>query len=306
MPHRATDRPGEAPFLGVGVGLRPRHYPDIFADPRRETLAVDWFEAITENYLVPGGRPPRVLDALRRHFPVALHGVSLNIGSADPLDEAYVDRLVELAQRIDPVWVTDHLCWTSVGGQNLHDLLPLPLTEAALGHIADRVARVQDRLGRRIALENASSYVAFRGDEMHEWEFLAGVAERADCGILLDVNNVFVSAHNHGFEAETYLDAIPGDRVFQIHLGGPSEAGPLLIDTHDHPVRDEVWTLYERVIRRLGPVSTLIEWDDRIPPFAGLAAEAARVRAILERIAREQKEGRHGYEPHRAACLGAA
>ena len=288
MARRDLERPSEAPFLGVGVGLRPRHYSEILADPRREALGVDWFEAISENYMVPGGRPVRVLDAVRTRFPVALHGVSLNIGSVDPLDEGYLDRLDSLAGRVEPAWITDHLCWTGVGGQNLHDLLPLPLTETVVHHVVERVTRVQERLGRRIALENASTYVAFREDEMPEWEFLVQVAARADCGILLDVNNVFVSAHNHGFDAETYLDAIPPDRVFQIHLAGPSEAGPLLIDTHDHPVRAQVWRLYERAIRRLGAVSTLIEWDDRIPSFAAVAAEAACARTILETVAREE------------------
>ena len=285
-PPSAT-RLGSAPFLGVGVGLRPAHYPEILADPRAAALGVDWFEAISENYMVPGGRPPRVLRELRAHFPLTLHGVSLNIGSIDPLDDAYLDRLDALARSVDAVALSDHLCWTGVDGRSFHDLLPLPLTEATLMHVAERVARVQDRLGRRIALENASTYARFADDEMPEWELLAGIAERADCGILLDVNNVYVSAHNHGFDAAAYLDAIPAERVTQIHLAGPSEAGELLIDTHDSPVRDEVWALYERAIRRLGPVSTLIEWDERIPPFAELAAEAARARAILERAAKE-------------------
>lgn len=274
-----------AEYLGVGIGLRPTHYAEILADPSAKTLGIDFFEAISENYMVPGGRPPRVLESVRNSFPVALHGVSLNIGSSDPLDADYLDRLDALARRFAPAWLSDHLCWTGVNGRNLHDLLPLPLTESALHHVVERVSRVQDRLGRRIALENVSSYVAFREDEMPEWEFLAGIAARADCGILLDVNNVFVSAHNHGLDAETYLDSIPGERVFQIHLAGPSEAGPLLIDTHDHPVREEVWALYERVIRRLGPISTLIEWDDRIPELERVAAEAARAREILSRAA---------------------
>ena len=279
---------GDAPFLGVGVGLRPQHYPEILADPRAEALGVDWFEAISENYMLPGGRPPRALEAVRARFPLALHGVSLDIGSADPLDENYLRSLRELAQRFEPSWLSDHLCWTGVGGERLHDLLPLPLTEAVLRHVAERVQRVQERLGRRIALENVSTYAAFESDAMPEWEFLAGVAERADCGILLDVNNVFVSAHDHGLDAGKYLDAIPAERVFQIHLAGPSRSGRLLIDTHDHPVLEEVWVLYERALRRLGPVSTLIEWDDKIPPFAVLAAEAARARAILERVTRAE------------------
>jgi hypothetical protein len=277
----------DAPFLGVGVGLRPTHYAEILRDPRAAALDVDWFEATSENYMVPGGRPPRVLDLVRAHFPVALHGVSLNVGSVDSLDLAYLDRLDELAQRVEPAWLSDHLCWTGVQGHNLHDLLPLPNTEAALRHVVERVARIQDRLRRRIALENVSSYAVFRADEMPEWEFLAAVAERADCGILLDVNNVFVSAHNHGLDAEKYVDALPGERIVEIHLAGPSESGALLLDTHDSPVRDEVWRLYERAIRRFGPRSTLVEWDDRIPPFAELAAEAAHAREILERVAEE-------------------
>jgi len=299
-----TRAPAEAPFLGVGVGLRPRHYEEIFADPSPRSLGVDWFEAISENYMVSGGRPPRLLDRVRASFPVALHGVSLNVGSADPLDGGYLDRLRELVERVEPPLVTDHLCWTGVAGRSLHDLLPLPFTESALRHVAERVARVQDRLGRRIALENVSTYLAFQADEMSEWEFLSGVAELADCGILLDVNNVYVSAHNHGFDAAAYLDALPPARIVQIHLAGPSEAGALLLDTHDHPVREEVWQLYERAIRRLGPRSTLIEWDDRIPPFAELAAEAARARSILERVAIEEEE--HDEGASRRARVGAA
>jgi uncharacterized protein (UPF0276 family) len=286
---KASPRATHAPFLGVGVGLRPQHYPEVVAaaDPTR--LGVDFFEAISENYMVPGGRPPRVLEDVRASFPVVLHGVSLNIGSADPLDGGYLGELAALAKRFEPAWLSDHLCWTGVGGHNLHDLLPLPYTESALAHVAERVARVQDRLGRRIALENVSSYFAYRQDAMPEWEFLARIAERADCGILLDVNNVFVSAHNHGFDAERYLAAIPPERVFQIHLAGHCEEGPLLIDTHDHPVRDEVWALFESTVRRLGPVTTLIEWDDHIPQFAVLAAEAARAREILARVAKEEE-----------------
>ncbi|MGH7337945.1 MAG: MNIO family bufferin maturase, partial [Myxococcota bacterium] len=255
-------RPSEAPFLGVGVGLRPKHYPRILETLDSAQLGIDFFEAISENYMVPGGRPPRVLERVRERFPIVLHGVSLNVGSADPLDAGYLAELAALARRFEPAWISDHLCWTGVGGHNLHDLLPLPYTEAVIGHVAERVMRVQDRLGRRIALENVSSYFAYCSDAMPEWKFLVRIAERADCGILLDVNNIFVSAHNHGFDPQRYLSAIPPERVFQIHLAGHSEHGSLLIDTHDHPVRSEVWNLYEAAIRRLGPVSTLIEWDD--------------------------------------------
>jgi len=277
-------RPVDAPTLGVGVGLRPPHQEEILVRGARGELRVDWFEVISENFMVEGGRPLRVLDAVRSLAPVALHGVSLDLGSVDPLDARYLDALAALARRCDAAIVSDHLCWTGVDGHRLHDLLPLPFTEEALRHVASRIARVQERLGRRIAIENVSSYAAFAADALPEWEFLVAVAEAADCGILLDVNNVFVSAHNHGFDAKAYLDAIPPERVFQIHLAGHSEAGALLIDTHDHAVRDEVWGLYEHALARLGPVSTLIEWDDRIPGFDELEREALRARAVLERL----------------------
>ena len=285
-PH--SPRSNAAPFLGVGVGLRPKHYAAILAENEPRALGVDFFEALSENYMVPGGRPLRVLTEVRARFPIALHGVSLNIGSADPLRKSYLDDLKALVRRFEPTIVSDHLCWTGVDGRNLHDLLPLPYTEGALRHVAERVLRVQDHLGRQLALENVSSYFAYAEDAMPEWEFLAGVAERADCGILLDVNNIFVSAHNHGFDPLDYLAGIPAQRVFQIHLAGHSQEGELLIDTHDHPVRHEVWSLYEMALRRTGPVSTLIEWDDRIPEFHELAAEAARARAILERVENEE------------------
>lgn len=283
----------QALFLGVGVGLRPQHYAEILAADPAGALGVDWFEAISENYMVAGGRPLRVLEAVRSRHPIAFHGVSLDIGSADPLDDDYLRALETLIRRFEPAWISDHLCWTGVDGRSLHDLLPLPWTEEVLVHIADRIARVQDRLGRRIAFENVSTYAAFRDDEMPEWEFLSALAERADCGILFDLNNVFVSAHNHGFDAVKYVDAIASERVFQIHLAGPSEAGPLLVDTHDSPVRDAVWALYERFARRAGPISTLIEWDEAIPSFERVAAEAAKARSILARIAVETGEGDH-------------
>ncbi len=276
MPHP------DAPYLGVGVGLRTQHYPAVLERAPRGALRVDWFEALSENYMGDGGRPRRVLDDVRALTPVVLHGVSMNLGSADPLDDAYLAALDALAKQVEPSWISDHLCWTGVDGRNLHDLLPLPYTDEAVRHVGARIRRVQDRLGRRIAIENVSSYASYRADAMPEWEFLAAVADEGDCGILLDVNNVFVSAHNHGFDAETYLDAIPAARVFQLHLAGHSEQGPLLIDTHDHPVRAEVWKLYERVIARLGRVSTLIEWDDHIPSYDELEAEATRAREILE------------------------
>jgi hypothetical protein len=274
-------RPAEAPFLGIGVGLRPAHYAEVLERGPRGELGVDWFEAITENYMVRGGRLPRVLAAVRELAPIVLHGVSMNVGSVDPLDQRYLDELTRLVRRFDPRWVSDHLCWTGVGGRNLHDLLPLPYTEEVVRHVAGRIRRVQERLGRRIAVENVSSYVSYAESRLMEWEFLSAVAEEADCGILLDVNNVFVSARNHGFDPAEYLDAIDPARVFQLHLAGHREDPPLLVDTHDHPVCDEVWALYARVLRRLGPVSVLIEWDGNIPSFDRLCEEAARARAIL-------------------------
>jgi uncharacterized protein (UPF0276 family) len=297
---RTPARPAEAPFLGVGVGLRPQHGGEVLSRAREGDVGVDWFEALSENYMVRGGRPPRVLGEVRSAAPIALHGVSMNLGSVDPLNDAYLDELAELAGRFEAAWISDHLCWTGVGGRNLHDLLPLPYTEEAVRHVAGRVRRVQERLGRRIAVENVSSYVAFSQSALSEWEFLGAVAAEADCGILLDVNNVFVSAHNHGFDAERYLDAVDPTRVFQIHLAGHSRDGDLLIDTHDHPVRDEVWRLYARVIRRMGPVSTLIEWDDALPSYERLCAEADRARAVLEGLDDERSR------EHPATALAAA
>lgn len=282
MRHHPPARPSEAPYLGVGVGLRPPHYAELQQRGAAGSLRIDWFEALSENFMVPGGRPRRILGALRALAPVALHGVSLNVGSVDPLDRGYLDALAELARRCEPAWISDHLCWTGVAGHNLHDLMPLPHAEAAVAHVAARVAAVQERLGRRIALENVSSYLRFAADEMSEWEFLVAVARAADCGILLDVNNVFVNACNHGFDARRYLDAIPPERVFQIHLAGHRVQGPLRIDTHDARVCDAVWELYAHAIARIGPVSTLIEWDADIPPLAVLEAEAQRARAVLD------------------------
>jgi uncharacterized protein (UPF0276 family) len=264
------------PSLGFGLGLRPVHYPDILeGNPR-----IDWFEAISENYMVPGGRPLHALLRVRERWPVVLHGVSLSIGSTDPLDEVYLARLKTLADRVQPEWISDHLCWTGVGGINLHDLLPLPYTEEALSHVVGRVLRVQERLGRRILLENVSSYVTFAQSALPEWEFLTEVARRADCLLLLDVNNVYVSAFNHEFDPLGYLDAIPGERVRQIHLAGHEDNGTHIIDTHDHPVIDPVWSLYAEAIRRFGPVATMIERDDRIPPLSELESELDRARAV--------------------------
>ncbi len=258
------------------MGLRPRH----FARWLSERPLVDWVEATSENYLGLGGRPYAVLEKVRRDLPVALHGVSLSIGATEPLDERYLASLRRLADRIEPALVTDHLCWGRHGGRYVHDLWPLPYTEEALAHVVARVGRVQELLGRQIALENVSSYVAYRDSTMAEWEFLAAVAERADCGILLDVNNVHVSAHNHGFDPRAYLAGIPGDRVVQLHLAGHENKGAYLLDSHDAAVPSLVWDLYREVVGRFGHMPTLVEWDDRIPELEVLVGERRKAAAI--------------------------
>ncbi|MBU6200140.1 MAG: DUF692 domain-containing protein [Xanthomonadaceae bacterium] len=269
------------PALGFGLGLRADHY-DALIESRPN---VDWLEAISENYLVPGGRPLDWLRRMRERYPVVLHGVSLSIGSQDPLDREYLSALKKLADSMEPAWMSDHLCWTGAHGRNLHDLLPLPYTEEAVAHVSARVRQVQDFLGRRILLENVSSYVEFKASTMPEWEFLAAIAERADCLILLDVNNIHVSARNHGFDAHDYLAGIPPRRVQQFHLAGHTFQNNLVIDTHDQPVPDPVWDLYADAVRRFGPVSTMIERDDNIPELGELVAELDHARAIARSIA---------------------
>ena len=263
------------PRLGHGLGLRTQHYADATAGA---CDGVDWFEVITENFLVAGGNPRRVLRAVRERWPVALHGVSLSIGSIDPLDEGYLDQVAALCGELEPALVSDHLCWSSLGGPAVHDLWPLPYTAEALAHVAARVARVQDRLGRRILLENPSSYAAFAASELGEAEFLAELAARADCGILLDVNNIHVSCKNHGWDPAAYLAAIPAERVGYLHLAGHIEEDGLLIDTHDQPVCDEVWALYAAATARFGAASTCLERDDHIPPLPELVRELGRAR----------------------------
>jgi uncharacterized protein len=262
--------------VALGLGLRPAFY----ADAAQGRVAVDWFELISENFMVAGGNPLRVLDAVAERYPVALHGVSLNLGGSDALDIDYLDRLDQLARRVAPMHISDHLCWTRHGGHHLHDLLPLPYTEEAVRHVAQRIGKVQDRLGQRILIENVSSYAEFAHSTMREWEFLAAVSEAADCHILLDLNNILVSAHNHGFDPQHYLAAVPAQRVRQIHLAGHSSSGPLRIDTHDHPVSDPVWDLYANALRRFGPVPSMIERDDHIPPMEELLVELDMARRI--------------------------
>ncbi len=269
--------------LGHGIGLRTRHFGRFL----EERPAVDWVEAISENFMAEGGRPLAVLEKVRRDMPVALHGVSLAIGSVDPIPERYLIDLERLVQRIEPALVTDHLCWGTHRGQYVHDLLPLPYTEESLAHVAGRVRQVQDRLGRQILLENPSSYVAFRDSTMTEWEFMSELASRADCGILLDVNNVYVSARNVGFDPIEYLDGIPADRVGQFHLAGHTDKGRYLLDTHDEPVPAAVWDLYVGALQRFGRVPSLVEWDEHIPPLDEVVAQSRAAAAIEEGVLRQ-------------------
>ena len=269
--------------IDFGLGLRPEHYEEIVASPGK----VNWFEALSENYMVKGGMPLYWLDRIRRDYPMALHGVSLSIGTTDPIDTVYLDELKALADRVQPLWVSDHLCFTGLGGLNMHDLLPLPYTEEALDHVAERVKRVQDHLGRRLVLENVSSYVTYAASEMTEWDFIAALSQRADCDILLDVNNVYVSAFNHEFDAMAFLRAMPRARVRQFHLAGHTHNGSHIIDTHDHPIVPDVWDLYAEAVKLFPGVPTMIERDADIPPYAELLAELDQARGIAARVARQ-------------------
>ena len=263
------------PDLGIGVGLRTVHFGYVLANQP----AVDWFEILSENFMDTGGRPLYVLDQVAERYSIAMHGVSMNIGSKDPLDWDYLRKLKELARRTKAHWVSDHLCWTGVAGQNVHDLLPLPTNEETLRYTVSRVGEVSDFLERPLILENASTYLEFASSTMTECDFLARLLEEADCGILLDVNNVYVSSFNHGFDPRAYIDAIPPDRVVQYHLAGHTNKGTHIIDTHNDHVIDEVWDLYGYSHERTGPVATLLEWDADIPEFEVLHAEALKVRA---------------------------
>jgi hypothetical protein len=265
------------PFLGFGLGLRTEHYQDVLD---RRPANVDWFEILSENYMVDGGKPLHFLDAIRRDYPMVMHGVSMSLGSTDELNYDYLKNLQALIERVEPEWISDHLCWTGVDHKNMHDLLPLPYTEESIRHIADRISRVQDFLGRQMLIENLSSYITYRDDAMPEWEFLSAIAERADCYLLLDVNNIYVSSYNHRFDPLDYLEGVPADRVWQHHLAGHSNDGNLIIDTHDQDVIDPVWALYEETARRFGPVSTMIERDGNIPPLDEVLAELDHARRI--------------------------
>lgn len=262
--------------LGFGLGLRPQHYSYIF----EHQPSVDWFEIISENFMDTDGKPKRNLARIKEQYPVVMHGVSLSIGSVDPLNSDYLKKLKALMDWVNPAWVSDHLCWTGVAHKNTHDLLPLPYTEESLKHIVHRIQQVQDRLGRRIALENPSTYLEFKHSTMPEAEFIAAMANEADCHLLLDVNNVYVTCFNHRLDPQSYLDALPLDRVIQMHLSGHSHKGNHIVDTHDDHVIDEVWNLYKYVVHKAGRVpNTMIEWDDRIPEFPVLSAELDKARS---------------------------
>jgi uncharacterized protein len=277
--------------LGLGVGLRTVHYAHIL----QEQPTVDWFEVISENYLDSQGRPRYVLDQIAERYPVVMHGVSLSIGSTDSLNQEYLHKLRSLADAVAACWVSDHLCWTGVAGRNTHDLLPVPLTEQTLRHVVERIRIVQDVLERPLVLENPSSYVTFACSEMPEWEFLSRMAEETGCGLLLDVNNVYVSSRNHDFDAVDYVENLPHERIVQCHLAGHTDLGTHCIDTHDGHVVDPVWELYRLAHQLTGGVSTLLEWDARIPAFAGVHAEVLKARRFIS-------EEREPYEDHQVAA----
>jgi uncharacterized protein (UPF0276 family) len=278
------------PNLGIGVGLRTVHYGHLL----EHWPAVDWFEIISENYMQTAGRPLYFLDQIAERYPIVMHGVSMSIGSTDDLDTSYLAELRALRNRAGALWVSDHLCWTGVAGRNTHDLLPMPYTDEALLHTASRVRMVQDILEAPLVLENPSSYVEFAGSTMTEWQFLRALAEETDCGILLDVNNVYVSAYNHGFDPGAYLDAVPFDHVVQMHVAGHTHAGTHIIDTHIGPVIDPVWDLARDAYHRCKGTSILLEWDAEIPSFEEVHREAKKAGSF----AQERAPGENGARAH--------
>jgi uncharacterized protein (UPF0276 family) len=271
------------PLQGVGIGLRAEHYETI----EQNRPDVPWFEVLIDNYLGKGGSAWQHLDRIRRDYPVSFHGVGLSLGGSEPLDQRYLAGLRQAIETFEPRQISDHLCWTSSHGYHSHDLLPLPYTEEAIGHVASRIAEVQDCLGRPLLIENVSSYLQYRQSTLPEWEFLVAVAERADCPILLDINNIHVSACNHGFDAGQYLEAVPLARVREMHLAGYEDHGSHLLDTHSRPVQPPVWTLYEQALARFGPVPTLLEWDNDIPAFEVLQQEAQRAQQRMDQAGRD-------------------
>jgi uncharacterized protein len=272
--------PQKMPFLGYGLGLRPDYY-DVILEHKPE---VDWFELLTENYLVPGGKPLYYLDQIRAHYPLVMHGVSLSLGSTDLIDTDYLKALKALSKRIEPIWISDHLCWTGIDGKNLHDLIPIPYTLDAISHIVGRINQVQDFLQRPILIENVSSYLNYVQSEMTEWEFIAEIVKQSGCFILLDVNNVYVSSVNHQFNPLDFIHALPKARVAQIHLAGHADHGHYIIDTHDAPIIEAVWSLYAATISFMGEVSTMIERDDNMPDFNELFAEMKKAKEIAQRV----------------------
>ena len=276
MKQNITPRLG-LPNLGLGVGLRSKHFNHLLHNPPQ----VDWFEIISENFMDDHGFARHILMKLRKDVPMVMHGVSLSIGSTDPLDMRYLAGLKKLAEEVEPKWISDHLCWTGVAHVNTHDLLPMPLTEESLQHVTERVMQVQDFLGRPIVLENPSTYLEFKASVIPEWEFLSALAKRTGCGLLLDVNNVFVSAHNHGYDAVHYIKSLPHEHIVQVHIAGPTDCGNLLIDTHDNPVPTEVWQLYKLAQDLTRGVSTLLEWDAAIPEYPELLEELFKAKKVL-------------------------
>ncbi len=275
-----TDSAIKRPYLGFGLGLRTVHFQHVLEHKPQ----VDWFEIISENFMVAGGKPRHYLTSIREHYPLVMHGVSLSIGSTDPLDWDYLKQLKTLANDVQPEWVSDHLCFTVAGGVNSHDLLPLPYDEQTIRHVVDRVNQVQDFLGRQLLLENVSSYLTYRQSAMSEWTFYREVVERADALMLFDINNVYVSARNHEFDPLEYLDGIDPARVRQFHLAGHTDHGDYVVDTHDHDVPDPVWELYVHALQRFGPVSTMIERDDHIPEFDDLYSELQHARQLAVEV----------------------
>ena len=271
------------PYLGFGLGLRTEYQPLFLT----ERPAVDWLEIITENYLIPGGNALQELDNLRQHYPMVMHGVSLSIGSTDPIDWDYLNEVKQLAKRIEPAWISDHLCWTGIHGKNTHDLLPLPYTEELIQHVVMRLCQIQDFLGQRLLIENVSSYITYQHSVMPEWEFITEILHRADCLMLLDVNNIYVSSVNHDFDPIQYITALPSSRIYQIHLAGHENNGDYLIDTHDHDIIDEVFALYQTTLRHHGLISTMIERDDNLPALSHVLNELQRARRIAEKIEEE-------------------
>lgn len=278
-----VDNEPKRPYLGFGLGLRTEHYQTIIDDKPSE---IDWFEIVSENFMVEGGKPLYYLDKIRQDYPIVMHGVSMSIAGNHDIDYDYLDKLKVLIDRVQPEWVSDHLAWTRGSAHNLHDLLPVPYTEETLTHVVERVKRVQDYLGRQILLENPSTYAAFTISDMHEYDFLNELCERADCLLMLDINNIFVSCENHGWDAHDYVANIRPERVWQHHLAGHtySYAGKIIIDTHDQPVRNEVWDLYAQAVRCYGQVSTIIERDDNIPPLPELIEELNIAKRVQQAI----------------------